>query len=41
MPIGLMNLIKAIGRGSGVLRQTPKPAGTPPGRANSMVPRYL
>ena len=31
MPIGLMNLLKAIGRGSGVLRQNPKPGGTSPG----------
>ena len=33
MPIGLMNLLRAIGRGSGVLRQSPKPAGTAPGWA--------
>ena len=31
MPIGLMNLLKAVGRGTGFLRQTPRPAGTPPG----------
>jgi len=32
--VGLMNFLKVLGRGTGFLRQTPKPAGTPPGRTN-------